>query len=93
MKLIKLIIVAVVMLCSLYPILELSRCIYEYNIKLILSAEANSIPIIWSSGGAYTIEDFYFELAFMWGLYIIIPVIIWLGLNLAYKEGKKGVVK
>ena len=62
------------MFLALYPVVELSRCIIQYNI--IGSFE-------------FTILPFQLELGLIWGFYLVIPFIMNIALKLAYYTGNK----
>jgi hypothetical protein len=68
---------AVALFLGAYPVVELSRCIIEYDI------------ITAYHGGIYrdTVALFYGELFLMWLFYLILPVVMALIVDLAYRLG------
>jgi len=78
-------IIVAVMLLVAYPVGELTRCIVQYNIQPMLLAQATGAAVYWVTPWARvpTLNDFYLELALIWGFYICIPFVLWVAFKLA----------
>ena len=88
---IKLITIGAVMFFTAYPVVELTRCIVQYSIQPLLRAEAAGSAMVWMTpfNEIPTLDQFYLELAIIWGLYLIIPILLNLVINLIFRMGLK----
>ena len=67
--------ILIVVLATLYPAVELTRCIIQY--------------MIIDNLGEDPISQYYFELVFIWAFYLSFPFLLERALNLAFRIGKK----
>jgi len=91
-------VIATIMIIMAYPIVELTRCIVEYNILTMLAAQKAGAGVmfttgIWSDlapGWSPTLNDLYVEIGMMWSLYLAVPVLLWKAFNrVAFDAGSK----
>jgi hypothetical protein len=97
----KLLIIFAAMMLTAYPVMELTRCIIEYNVLPLIAAQEKGMTIFFytgsvgklSSGWIPTLDGFYLELALIWGFYICIPFVLNTAINLIFRMGKQAKVK
>lgn len=77
----KLGIILMVMFLTAYPVLELTRCIVQYNILPIQKAQAVGVSIFWLGNWTPTLDSFYLELALIWGFWLVVPVLLWVSIK------------
>lgn len=72
----KVVAVLIAVLLTIYPVVELSRCIIQYN-------------LLWPEGwgGNYHIDS-YAELGFIWFWFLLMPFVIWWFMGIAAKVGR-----
>jgi hypothetical protein len=77
LKQVKIVAAIFAMTLTAYPVIELSRCIIEYDI------------ITSYHGGIYRsrVADFYAELGLIWLFYLLLPVAVSYLVGLAYRMG------
>lgn len=92
---VKLVTIGAVMAFTAYPVIELTRCIVQYNIQPMLRAEASGAAMFWVTpfNEIPTLDNFYLELVIIWSLYLLIPLILNLIINLVYRMGMKSYLR
>lgn len=79
----RIIIIAMVMFLLVYPVVELTRCIFQYNLIPLQSGAV----VLYLGGWVATEGSLYAELAVIWGFYLVVPFLLNIALKLACYQG------